>query len=135
MSKNLSPVSFVLKLVSSSIKGLIVSILLVLGLAFLLKFVEIPDKFITIFDQLIKIISIFVAVKSFLKFSPNKSLLKSFVVGAVYTLLTFILFSSLAGSYQINLNLILDLLFGGVVGIIFAVILNLFSKEKLIIQD
>lgn len=131
MSQKSKHVSLVLSLVGGAIKGLIVSIILVLGLALLLKFVEIKDGMITILDQIIKIVSIFVAVKSVLKHHSAKTILVAFLVGAIYTALTFILFSALKGCYVFNIGVLVDILLGGVIGAIFAVILNIFSREKI----
>ena len=122
--------TFTLNLIKSAIKGVILSIILVLGLAFLLKFVNMKDNLISIFDEIIKIVSIFVAVKSFLKTYASRTILKGFLIGVVYTLFTFILFSALKGEYCFEIAVLLDILLGGVIGAIVAVILNIFSKEK-----
>ena len=131
MNQKPKSLSFVLSLISSAIKGVIVSIILVLLLALLLKFVELSDNIITILDEVIKIISIFVAVKSLMKNYPTKTLIRAFLVGVVYTAFTFILFSALRGSYSFNVGVVLDVLLGGLIGVIVAVILNIFSKEKI----
>lgn len=131
MEQKTKSVSFILNLLKSAIKGVIVSIILVLGLAFLLKFVNMSNKLISVFDEIIKGISIFISVKSFLKVESSKTIIKAFVVGMIYTLLTFILFSALKGSYNFSVGTIFDILLGGVVGTIFAVIINIFSKEKI----
>lgn len=125
--------SFVLSLLKSAILGVITSIVLVLILAFVLKFIEISDGLITIIDEIIKIISIFIASINLVKRSPYKILFKSALLGAIYTLLTYIVFSALKGSYIFGLGLIIDIVLGAVVGIIIAVILNIFTKEKTVV--
>jgi len=126
-------VSLMLNLIKSAILGVIVSIVLVLLLAFVLKFVELTDGVISIIDEIIKIISIFIASISLVKKSPYKILYKSALLGGVYTFLTFIVFSALRGSYSFGLGLIVDVVLGAVVGIIVAIILNIFSKEKVVV--
>lgn len=122
--------NFILQMIKSSVIGVVVSILLVLLLAFVLKFIEIPDRVITIIDEVIKIVSIFVAVISLVKKSPYKILFKGFLVGALYSVLTFVVFSALGGSYVVSIATIIDVVLGGVVGAIVAILLNVFSKEK-----
>lgn len=124
--------SFIFCLIKSALLGVVVSVILVLVLAFVLKFVELSDSVITIFDEIIKIISMFIAVINMVKKSPYKILFKSALLGAVYILLTFILFSALRGSYIFSLGLLIDVVLGAVVGIIIAIILNVFSKEKVV---
>ena len=124
--------NFILGLLKSTILGVIVSIVLVLLLAFLLKFVELSDNVITIIDEFIKIISIFVATINLVKKSPYKILYKSALLGVVYTLFTFIVFSALRGSYNFGAGLIVDIVLGAVIGVIIAIILNVFSKEKIV---
>lgn len=125
-----SNASFVISLLKSAILGVIVSIVFVLILAFVLKFVELSDGVITVIDEVIKIVSIFIATISLVKKSPYKILFKSALLGAVYTILTFIVFSALRGSYSFGLGLIIDIVLGAVVGIIIAIILNIFTRDK-----
>ena len=122
--------NFILSLIKSAVVGLITSIILVLVLAFLLKFIQIGDNAISIIDQIIKIISIFVAVLTLVKASPYKILIKGGLVGAIYSMLTFITFSALQNSYNLSLNLIIDIALGTVAGMIVAIILNIFSRDK-----
>ena len=122
--------NFILSLIKSAVVGLITSIILVLILAFLLKFIQIGDNAISIIDQIIKIISIFVAVLTLVKASPYKILIKGGLVGALYSMLTFITFSALQNSYNLSLNLIIDIALGTVAGMIVAIILNIFSRDK-----
>lgn len=124
--------NFIFALVKSAILGVIVSIVLVLVLAFVLKFVELSDNVITIIDEIIKMVSIFIATVSMVKKSPFKILLKSATLGAVYTILTFIVFSALRGSYSFTMGLVVDVVLGAVEGIIVAIILNVFTKEKVV---
>ena len=125
-----SNAGFLVQLIKSSVLGVLVSVILVLVLAFVLKFVELSDGIITIIDEFIKIISIFVSTLSLVKKSPYKLLYKGAGIGAVYTILTFILFSALRGSYSFGTTLIIDIVLGAVIGIIVAIMINIFKKEK-----
>lgn len=122
--------NFVFSLLKSALFGVIVSVILVLVLAFILKFVEMTDKTISIFDEIIKLISIFLSVISIVKKSPYKILYKGAMVAGVYNILTFILFSALKGSYNFSFGFIIDVIFACFAGIIVAIIINIFKKEK-----
>lgn len=122
--------SFILSLLKSAFVGVLVSVILVLIFAFVLKFIDLNDKVISIIDEIIKVVSIFVATLYLIKRSPYRILFKSALVGAVYILLTFVVFSALRGSYSFGLSTIFDILLGALTGAIIAIILNIFKKDK-----
>lgn len=124
--------NFILSLIKSAVVGVIVSILLVLIFAFVLKFINLSNTTISIIDQVIKIISIFVAVINLVKASPYKILLKGGLVGALYSILTFIVFSAFQNSFNFSTSLIFNILLGAVAGMIVSIILNIFSRDKLV---
>lgn len=122
--------SFLLLVFKSALKGVLVSIILVLIFAFILKFINLNDNVISAIDEVIKIISIFVSVISLVKKSPYKILLKSALVGAVYIFITLLVFSALRGKLVFNFASVIDILLGAVTGIIISIILSVFVKEK-----
>lgn len=126
--------SFILNLLKSAFVGVLVSVVLVLVFAFLLKFIDLNDAIISVVDEIIKIVSIFVSVMYLIKRSPYKILYKSALVGAVYILLTFIVFSALRGHYSFGVSTIVDILLGALTGAIFAIILNIFKKDKHVVD-
>ena len=122
--------SFLLLVLKSALKGVLLSVVLVLIFAFVLKFVNLNDNVISVVDEIIKIVSIFVAVTSLVKKSPYKILIKSALVGAVYILITLVVFSALRGKFSFSFANLIDILLGAVTGIIISIILSVFSKEK-----
>lgn len=122
--------SFILNLLKSAFVGVLVSVIFVLVFAFVLKFIDLNDSIISVVDEIIKIVSIFVAVIYLIKRSPYKILYKSALVGAVYILLTFIVFSALRGHYSFSVSTIIDVLLGALTGAILAIILNIFKKDR-----
>ena len=124
--------SFVINLLKSAFVGVLVYVILVLVFAFVLKFVDLKDAVISVIDEIIKIVSIFVAVIYLIKRSPYKILYKSALVGAVYIILTFIVFSALRGHYSFGVSTIVDILLGTLTGAIIAIILNVFKKDKVV---
>lgn len=124
--KNNSSVFTVLK---GAFNALIVSLISILIFAFIIKFVSIGDGLIRPVNQIIKIASILFGC--FLAFKKNneKTLFKGLLIGVIYTILAFVLFSLLNGQFVFNKSLVLDILFGGAVGLISSIICNIFIKK------
>ena len=119
----------VVNVLKASLIGVIVSILLVLLFAFVLKFVELGSSIISIIDQIIKILSIIVAVISLNKSIDANLLLKSLFVGAVYSILTFLVFSILNGGMVFGVGIFSDILFSALVGGASAILINMIKKK------
>lgn len=119
----------IISIVKASLVGVVTSILLVLLFAFILKFVDLNSNVITTVDQIIKIISIFVAVFVLSKASSDRLTLKGLIVGAVYSILAFIVFSILNGGVNFSVAIFTDVVFSALVGGVIAILLNL-AKRK-----
>lgn len=110
-----------LKIVIGSVVALIVSLVLILLFALLIKWVNWGDGVIIPANIIIKIISmavgIFIATKD-----GTKGLSKGIIVGVLYIFLSFLIFSIIAGSFVFSLSLLYDVLLGifggGIIGII-----------------
>ncbi|MBQ8792392.1 MAG: TIGR04086 family membrane protein [Clostridia bacterium] len=105
-----------------SVVALCCSLLLVLVFAFLLKFTNIPDSVISPINQVIKGISVFVGVFVGLKKSKELGLVSGLLIGFIYTTLAFFVFSLLAGSFCLDITLLVDMIFGGVIGAVCGII-------------
>jgi len=123
---NLTTITSVLK---ASLIGVVVSILLVLLFAFVLKFVDLNSGTISFVDQIIKIISIIVAVIILNKSSSDGLLIKGLLAGAVYSLITFIVFSILNGGVNLSIAILTDIVFSALVGGVCAILLNIIKKR------
>jgi len=123
---NLATITTVLK---SSLIGVIVSILLVLLFAFVLKFVDLSAGTISFVDQIIKVLSIAVAVILLNRQNNGNLLAKSLFVGAVYSVLTFVVFSILNGGINFSLAIFTDIVFSALVGGVVAILLNIIKKK------
>ena len=121
--------SSIINLLKTSLVGVIVSILLVLLFAFVLKFVNLSSGVISIVDQIIKILSIFVAIVMLNKTSSEGLLVKGLLVGVVYSILTFIVFSILNGGFNLSVGILSDIAFSGLVGGVVAILLNIIKKK------
>ena len=123
---NLTTIINVLK---ASLVGVVVSILLVLLFAFILKFVDLNSGTISLVDQIIKVLSVFIAIVMLNKANDESLLLKGILVGAVYSIITFIVFSILNGGFNVGLGVLTDIAFSALVGGVSAILLNIVKKK------
>jgi putative membrane protein (TIGR04086 family) len=114
-------------------KGLLISIIssliAILIFAFLLKFIDFSDLTINIINQIIKVISIFLGMKKMLANNKEKGLLKGLLLGALYSIFTFAIFSILNNKWDFSLKLLFDTLFDMAVGSIFGTLVVNMSKK------
>ena len=123
---NIASISSILK---SSLIGVVVSILLVLLFAFVLKFVDLSSSTISLIDQIIKVISIAVAVVVLNRQNPEGLLVKGLITGAIYSVITFVVFSILNGGLNFSLAIFTDIIFSAIVGGVVAILLNIIKKK------
>ena len=102
--------------------ALCVSLVLVLVFAFLLKFTNISDSAIAPVNQVIKGVSIFLGVFIGLKKCKELGLVSGLLIGFIYTLLAFLVFSILRGGFTFDITLLTDWVFGAVIGAICGII-------------
>lgn len=118
----------IVKIIKSSLVGVITSILLVLLFAFVLKFIDLNSGVIAVVDQIIKIISIFIAILVLSK-NVDKLLIKGLLVGITYSVLTFIVFSILNGGINFSIAIFTDIAFSALVGGVGAILLNIIKRK------
>lgn len=102
--------------------ALTVSLVGILIFAFVLRFCNIGDMAIKIVNQIIKIVSVLLGVLVALKKDKAKGLLKGAVIGALYTITSYLVFSILVASFSFGLSMIFDLIFSSIVGLICGII-------------
>lgn len=115
-------------LVKGSIVALVSTLILILIFAVVLKFVELNDSFIMPINQVIKVVSIFLGVKVMLKNCKEKGLLRGVLLGLIYTLISYTAFSLLSKSFIFDLSVIIDIIFGSIIGGICGVIMVNYKK-------
>lgn len=108
------PVIF--SLLKGSLFALIISIFAILIFAIILKFVDMSDIAIKVVNQIIKVCSILLGCLICLKKNGKFGLYKGTVVGLIYTVVAFLVFSLLGGGFSFNASIVYDLLFGGIFG-------------------
>lgn len=108
--------SIFLSIVKGSLIALCVSLVGILIFAFCLKFTSLSDKLITPINQVIKGISIFLGVFFGLRKRKDKGLLGGLMIGLIYTIVAFLVFSLLNSSFVFDLTLAYDIIFGTLIG-------------------
>lgn len=102
------------------VKGISVSIILSLALvllfAFCLKWFDLPNACIVPVNMLIKAVCVVIGALLFVKKEMQKGLVKGSSFGLFYTILAFVVFSILSGTFDFNFTTILDVIFASVIG-------------------
>lgn len=101
--------------------ALIISLVLILAFALLIKWFDWSDAIIMPANIIIKIISISIGVLIVTK-DGKSGAVKGAILGAVYILLCFLVFSLLNGAMIINISLLYDALLGMIGGAILGII-------------
>lgn len=114
--------SFLLAIIKGSLIALCISLVGILIFAFILKFASISDKAIRPINQIIKGVSVLVGVFVAMRKVDKMGLVGGLLIGLVYTILAFVVFSLLDGNFEFNLTLLNDFLFGGIMGAICGII-------------
>ena len=105
----------------SILVAIITTFLLLLIFAFVIKFFSIDSRYITLINQIIKTLSVFIAVLIGFKKSAY-GWLRGFVFGMIYVVISFVIFSLLNGSFNFGVSLLNDLVLVGVGGMISGII-------------
>lgn len=111
-----------ISILSGTIVAIAVTLILILLFAVIIRFTNLSENFIFPVNQVIKVISIFVGMLILLNKYKAKGFPKGLLLGFLYFILSYIIFSILQGKFTIGLNnlydLILTALMGGIIGII-----------------
>ena len=111
-----------LAIIKGSLIALCISLVGILIFAFILKFASVSDKAIRPINQIIKGVSVLIGVFVAMRKVDKMGLVGGLLIGLVYTILAFVVFSILDGNFEFNLTLLNDLLFGGIMGAICGII-------------
>ena len=130
-NSNKGETSFFLSILKGSLASLCISLIGILIFAFLIRFISIPDSAISPINQVIKGVSILIGCFIGLKKTNEMGFISGLLIGVFYTIISFVVFSILDGQFTFSKNLLNDILFGGIIGIICGVIaVNIFGKRK-----
>lgn len=120
-------------MVKSICKGVLCAVigtlLFVLLFALIVQLSGMSSSVISPVMQVVKVICIFIAVAIAIKPAKSKGWLYGAVVGLLYMVLTFFIFSLLDGNFTIGFSALSDLLFQTLVGVVSAILLRLRNKD------
>ena len=117
------------------IKGVLIalcfSLIGILIFAFILKFTNISESVITPINQIIKGVSIFLGVFIALKKQRETGLVTGLLIGLVYTIVAFLVFSALSRQFNFDITLLNDSIFGSIIGAICGIICVNIKKSSI----
>ena len=121
--------AFIFKYIKSLLLALIITFASIILFAFIIKWANLNDSVISPVNMVIKGVSVFLGSLVLTK-GGSGGLLKGFIFAILYTLLSFVVFSLLAGTFVLGLGLISDVAFLRVVGAIGGVLgVNIRRKD------
>ena len=119
-------------LIMTLLKGAFVavsfSLVLILVFALLIKYFNISESLILPINQGIKIVSIFMGIMTAFNRYTTRGFVKGFLIGVIYTILAYLIFSILAKEFSYSLTSFTDSLFGGIIGGISGIIVANIKK-------
>ena len=114
------------KILKPVLKGVLIalciSLVAILLFAFLLRFTNISENLISPVNQVIKGISIFLGVLFGMKKVKENGILNGLLIGFLFTIVAFLVFSLLDGQFVFDKTLLNDIIFGSIIGAICGII-------------
>lgn len=114
--------NIVLQLTKSTFWALSFALLSILIFAFVIKYTSISSSAIQPINQIIKGLSILIGCFVFGKRIKTKGWLWGALIGALFTIFSYIVFSILNGSFSVNITLLYDIVFGAIMGMLAGII-------------
>ena len=112
---------YILEIVKAVIIALILSLLCVLGLAFIIKIFDLSSTFTLIANQVVKTIAIVVGCVFSLKRKGN-GWMRGIICGLLYSITSFIVFSLIGGEFSFDISLLTNCVIGMAIGLIGGII-------------
>ena len=128
--KSLNP-SGLLNLFKCALIGIVSTLVGTLTLAVVLKFTNLNSNIISHINNIIKIFSVFIMVICIKRNNEEKLMVKVLFSGAIYTFLSFIIFSILNGAFVWNMSFIYDLIFSIIASAISFVIISILKNKTM----
>ncbi len=120
--------TYILGILKGVFWAISLSLLCVLVFAFIIKFTNLNENAISPINQVIKVLSILFGCFVTSKKIKSNGWFCGLIIGALYTIFAFLTFSILDGEFRISLNLLNDLVFGSVIGLISGIIVFAIQK-------
>lgn len=102
---------------SALVVSVILSLILVLVCAMVVKLFSLDPKIITVFNTVIKVLSILLAVLICFK-TPHNGWIRGIIVGVAFVLMSHVLFGVISSNLSFHFGFIADVLLGAVSGFV-----------------
>lgn len=109
--------SYVFEMLRALIAALVVTLVLVLASALLIKLLNIPTAYIGVLNQVNKGVSVLTAALLCLRL-PKAGYLRGIILGIAYILLSYLVFSLFSGEFSAGISLLNDVALGAVTGMV-----------------
>jgi putative membrane protein (TIGR04086 family) len=110
--------------------AIIMTVAAILIFALLMKLFNMADDVIAPVNQMIKILGTIIAAFIASRKASERKWLNGALAGCIYTLVGFLVFSLLGGSFVFSVSLLTDIIMGFVVGLIVSIIVSKFIQKK-----
>lgn len=114
---------FLGQVVKGALSAISLALVLILLFAVLIRFTSLSDKFIKPVNQIIKIVCILFGVKLSLKHDAQKGWFKGFLIGLIFSVIAYVLFSILSMEFSFSTSTLIDMVFSSLIGLIAGVLL------------
>jgi len=126
MKKTNSKIRQVLR---GTLYGIVATLVMVLGFALVVRMTGLGSTTINVISQIIKVLSIFIAVRVALREMGKRGWVIGGVVGVIYTILIFFIFSIISSEFSITTGILFELLFATAIGMASALLLKMGRRE------
>ena len=116
--------SLMKQVIKGTLHGVIATLVLVVVFALIVRFAGIGGGAVRVIAQIIKVVSIFYAVRVTLRNIGKFGYLYGAVVGLLYMVLSFFIFSILDSEFSVTVGLLNDILFAIAVGVFSAIVMR-----------
>ncbi|MGI6175145.1 MAG: TIGR04086 family membrane protein [Christensenellales bacterium] len=110
--------------------AIIMTIAAILIFALFMKLFNMADDTIAPVNQIIKIFGLIIAAFIASRKAADRKWLNGALAGCIYTLIGFLVFSLLSGSFVFSVSLLTDIIMGFIIGLIVALIVSKFIDKK-----
>ena len=117
-----------LTILSGTLISISVTLILILLFALLIRFLNFSDSWIFPVNQVIKIISLVIGTVVILKKNKKNGFILGLLLGLIYFLASYLVFSILQGDFNWGLNNLYDLILTSIMGGLIGIILINFIK-------
>ena len=122
--------SGLLSIIKCVLIGIISTLIGIVIFSIVLKFADLSGTIISYVNDIIKVFSIFIMVICIKRKEGNNLLLKAILAGAIYAILSFVIFSILNGGFHFNMSFMYDFLFAVIVSAIVSVVVNILKQKS-----